>query len=158
MISRRIYEFCNDDITKIENYEQAMNDTTQTWHCHHRLETDLNLSIQELKDRGLYFNRPASELIFLTHSEHTSLHNIKNKGKFHWNLSEETRKKMSEAKKSKSLSEEHKKKIKKPHKYRTPWNKGLKGLKFSEETKRRMKEAKLGKHKVYDENGKFHYV
>ena len=30
----------------------------------------------ELKEKGLYFNRPAKELIFLKRSEHRYLHNI----------------------------------------------------------------------------------
>jgi hypothetical protein len=71
-----IKNYCNGDISQIENFEQAINDTTQVWHCHHRLETNLNLSAQELIDRDLYYNRPASELIFLTKSEHSRLHSI----------------------------------------------------------------------------------
>ena len=39
MINKNTKYFCNGDITQIENYELAMNDKTQTWHCHHRLET-----------------------------------------------------------------------------------------------------------------------
>lgn len=31
--------YCKDDITKIENYEKAIADKTQTWAIHHRLET-----------------------------------------------------------------------------------------------------------------------
>ena len=132
MIPKHISEFCNDDITKIENYEQAMNDTTQTWDCHHRLETDLNLTKQELIDRKLYFKRPASELIFLTHAEHTSLHmsgkTSPNKGIL---MSEVTKKKMSEARKGKHHSEETKKKIGAAHK----------GMHRSEEAKKKMSES-----------------
>ena len=128
MIPKRIYKFCNDDITQIENYYQAINDTTQTWHCHHRLETDLNLSRQELKDRDLYYNRPAKELIFLTNSEHVSLHNK--------NMSEEAKKKISETKKGRQLSEETKRKMSEAHK----------GKPLSEEHKRKMIEINKGKH------------
>jgi hypothetical protein len=46
----------------------------------------------------LYFNRPASELIFLTKAEHTRLHS---KGK---KLSEETKRKLSEAHKGKKFN------------------------------------------------------
>ena len=139
MIPRRINKYCNDDITQIENYEQAINDTTHTWHCHHRLETDLNLSQQELKDRDLYYNRPASELIFLTHAEHTSLHNK--------DMSKETKRKISESMKGNSFSEETKRKM----------SEAKKGKSFSEEHKRKMSEARKGKHKVYDKNSKYHY-
>ena len=30
--------FCKEDLTKIENYDKAIADTTHTWHCHHRTE------------------------------------------------------------------------------------------------------------------------
>lgn len=66
----------------IENYEQALNDQTQTWHCHHRKQTDEGLSSDELKEIGLYFNRPASELIFMPAAEHISMHT---NGRTAWN-------------------------------------------------------------------------
>jgi hypothetical protein len=66
--------FCKDNIALIENYEQAMSDETQTWHCHHRLETDFGLLKDKLKEQGLYYHRSASELIFLTNAEHIRLH------------------------------------------------------------------------------------
>ena len=75
MISNYTKIFCKEDISLIENYEQAVNDKTQIWDCHHRLEIELNLSRDELKERDLYYNRPASELILLTHAEHQKLHN-----------------------------------------------------------------------------------
>ena len=31
--------FCKDDISLIENYDKAIADKTQVWHCHHRRET-----------------------------------------------------------------------------------------------------------------------
>ena len=90
-------EFCRDDISLIENYDKAIVDKTQTWHCHHRRETIF--SRKDLIEIGEYYNRPACELIFLTKSEHHRLHNLGKpswmKGKHH---SAETRKKMSEAK------------------------------------------------------------
>ena len=69
-----IKRYCKDDISLIENYDKAIN-SKERWDCHHRLETDLDVSQQYLKDHGLYYNRPASELIFLTCEEHTALHN-----------------------------------------------------------------------------------
>lgn len=61
---------------KIENYEQALADGEQTWHCHHRKETDDGITQKELKKMGLYFNRPYDELIFLTPIEHKRLHQL----------------------------------------------------------------------------------
>ena len=34
--------YCKDDISKIENYEEAINDT-ELWVCHHRLELTINV-------------------------------------------------------------------------------------------------------------------
>lgn len=55
-------------------------------------------------------------------------------------LSEETKKKMSEAKKA-TMTNEHKQIISKTHKGKTPWNKGIA---LSDETKNKLREAKLG--------------
>ena len=66
--------YCKEDISKIKNYEQAVNDTTQTWECHHMTETWWNCTRQELIDNECYYNRKACELIFLTSVEHRSLH------------------------------------------------------------------------------------
>ena len=89
--------YCKDDISKIENYQKAISDETHTWEIHHRRETDEGLSGKELLKRGEYWQRPASELIFLRHDVHRRLHKFGNKyflGKHH---SEEARKKMSQA-------------------------------------------------------------
>ena len=92
MISKRSAKaYCRDDISLIENYDKAIADKTQVWDCHHRRETIY--SAKELIDIGEYYNRPAAELIFLTPTDHRRLHNL---GK---HPSEESRKKMSEAKK-----------------------------------------------------------
>lgn len=147
----------------IENYEKAIADETQVWECHHRLETHnsdgerrlVELSVDELIALGMYYDRPPEELIFLTHSEHNSLHQ---KGKKH---SEETKRKISEALKGKEpwnagkktgpLSEEHKKRLSESmkggnstswKKGQTPWNKGKK---HSSETRRKMSEALKGR-------------
>ena len=78
MISEKYAKkFCCEDPSLIENYDKAIADTTQTWDCHHRGEILPcgRFSRDDLKKFGLYYNRPASELIFLTHSEHRQLHN-----------------------------------------------------------------------------------
>ena len=67
---------CSEDISLIENYQEAVSDDTQIWHCHHRGEI-LPCGVfsqHDLKKFGLYWHRPASELIFLTPSEHHRIH------------------------------------------------------------------------------------
>lgn len=73
---RTIKLFCKDDISLIENYDKAVADKIHTWHCHHRGEILCcgQFSIEDLKKFNLYYNRPANELIFLTHSDHMSMH------------------------------------------------------------------------------------
>lgn len=137
------------DWTNVENYEKAKADNFKGWDCHHRFELDgiTTLSIQELIGLGLYYDRPAEELIFLTRGEHIKLHH---KGK---KRSKETRKKMSDAHKGKHLSEEHKRKVSESHKgichseeSRKKISESHKGKHLSEETKKKLSEARKGKH------------
>ena len=117
--------FCKEP-EKIENYQKALKDNFKGWECHHRLETHnsdgerrlVDITVAELKALGMYYNRPASELIFLTKSEHSSF----NKGK---KRSEETKEKMREAAKG---------------------NKNSLGHHHTEEAKKKMREAKKGKY------------
>lgn len=78
MISEYSNIYCKDEISKIENYDKAMSDNTQIWHCHHRLELTLNgefaHSPEDLKKLGMYYNRPYFELIYLPRDEHLRLH------------------------------------------------------------------------------------
>ena len=75
-------KYCYGDISQIENYEEAKADNFISWDIHHRLEThtldgirrSVDITRKELMKLGVYYNRPASELIFMTHSEHMSLH------------------------------------------------------------------------------------
>ena len=138
-----VKSFCKEEISKIENYELAINDDIQTWECHHRRETDEGLSVKQLIELGLYYGRPASELIFLTPSEHKSLHQS---GK---HKSEETKQRLSES-----------------HKGIIPWNKGKKTGPLSKEHKQNLSDANKGqkspikgKHIVWDdkENNKYHF-
>lgn len=142
----------------IENYEKAISDKTQTWHCHHRLETHFSdgterpknaqITVEELKALNMYFNRPPEELIFLTHKEHLRLHNKRNKYALGKHRSEETRRKIGAAHKGKHLSEEHKKKLIESHKgkhiseeHRRKIIEANKNRHLSEETRRKMSEA-----------------
>ena len=72
-------QFCNEPIENIENYELATSDTKHTWDLHHKLEIELNKTKQQLIDDGLYYGRPAKELIFLTRAEHVRLHRPQHK-------------------------------------------------------------------------------
>ena len=115
-------QYCKD-FENIENYEKAKADNFKGWDCHHRLEThnsdgerrEVDITRRELLALDMYYNRPSSELIFLTRSEHKSLRKP----------SEETKKKMGEAKKG---------------------NKHALGCKRSEETKKKIGVANKGKH------------
>jgi hypothetical protein len=123
---RRVKRYCYEP-EQIENYDKAVSDKEQTWDCHHRLEIQgqFRNSVKLLKRCRMYFNRPASELIFLTHEEHGRLHNKGNKHSLGCHRTEEERRKMSEAKKGE----------------KNYWF----GKKHSDETKRKMSEAKKGK-------------
>ena len=75
MISNKIEQFCKD-YKQIENYDKAINDKNEIWHCHHRLEIndDYINTREDLKLMNLYDNRPPEELIFLKPSDHIKLH------------------------------------------------------------------------------------
>ena len=81
--------YCKDDISLIENYEQAVNDPINKWVIHHRRGTIY--SKEGLIEIGEYYHRPAIELIFMLEEEHRIFHRT---GKRH---SENTKKKMSKA-------------------------------------------------------------
>lgn len=141
-------KFCKDDITKIENYEQAINDQTQTWHIHHRLERTINNeyahSRKDLIRLGMYYNRPYYELIFLTQIEHVKLHHTKklvsdytktkiansisgeNHHQYGKPLSSETKRKVSKANKGRIVSEETRRKLSIANSGKPSHNKGEK--------------------------------
>lgn len=70
--SKKVKKYCREDIFLINNYEQAINDKEQMWDCHHINE--LTFTRQELIKQNMYYNRPSSELVFLTKSDHNKLH------------------------------------------------------------------------------------
>ena len=121
-------KFCRDDLSKIENYDKAIADKTQTWHLHHRLELTLDgefaLSRDQLKMHDMYYHRPYYELIFLMPAEHIRLHIM--------NMPEESRRKLSESLKGRTLSEETKEKMSKAHQN------------ISDETRKKLSEARKG--------------
>ena len=97
-----VKQICKD-YTKIENYEEAVNDTTQTWHCHHILGEILTR--QQLLDHDFYYDVPPCMLKFVTGAEHRRLHM---KGK---HLLDETRIKISESRKGHTVTDETRKKM-----------------------------------------------
>lgn len=118
----KVKKFCKD-YTQIENYDDAVSDTTQTWSCHHILGEILTK--QQLLDHDFYYDVPPCMLKFMTKAEHISLHK---KGR---SLSKEHRRKLSVSlkgraspMKGKCASEETRKKLSEAHKGRIPWNKG----------------------------------
>ena len=119
MISlRTVTKYCGEDISKIENYDKAIADDSQVWTCHHRLEIqgDKRYTSIELVEMKLYYNRPASELIFMTRSEHAKLHGFNNNSnKTPWNKG-----------KRNIYSKETREKIANTLKGNIPWNKGKK--------------------------------
>lgn len=132
---KKLRSYCSEDISKIENYEAAVADMTQIWHCHHKAELLPcgRYSMPVLEKYGLYYKQPADRLILLTRAEHRRLHMqgravseetrrkvsaARRATKGTWRHSEETRKKISEAQKGslnhnygKHHSEETRKKI-----------------------------------------------
>lgn len=70
---KTVKRYCKE-YWKIENYDQAVADESQVWHCHHRHEIDWALPTEELIAIGRYYDVHYSELIFLTPKEHLSLH------------------------------------------------------------------------------------
>lgn len=123
MVSENAKKFCCEDISLIENYDKAVADPTQIWVTHHRAEILPcgNYTVDDLKQFNLYYNRPASELIFLSQSEHMRLHKFgKHPNKWCWckgkKMSDEFRKNCSNGMKryfasiGGKLSDEHKRK------------------------------------------------
>lgn len=103
-----IKRFCKESPDLIENYQEAVADSIRVWCCHHRLETHdengnrrtFDITRHELKEKGLYFNRPASELILLPRKIHYRLHKehiSKRRAETPYVVSDETRKKISRA-------------------------------------------------------------
>ena len=161
MINEGVKKYCKDDISLIENFDKAISDKEQTWQCHHRRE--IETSRKQLIENNEYYNRPASELIFLTQKEHRAFHAYRQfkgkkckprteehkrhiseakKGKKCKPRTEEHRKHISEAHKGKHLSEETKKKISESRKGQSSWNKGIP---HTEESRKKMSENRKGK-------------
>lgn len=67
--------YCSEDLSKVENYTEAMKDNLKGWQIHHKLETrGFGYTKKELIALDLYYNRPASELVFLRTRDHKRTH------------------------------------------------------------------------------------
>ena len=140
--------YCSEPLDKIEHYEEALAEGFKCWCIHHRLEIQpdgTRMSRQELKDKDLYYDRPASELVFMREHDHRSMHKAgANHHLFGKQLSAEHRQKLSEAKKGKQLSEETRKKISESNKGE---NNPMFGKHHSAEARKKMSEVHKGKHR-----------
>ncbi len=118
--------FCRDDISLIENYNEAVADTENVWVCHHRLELTLDgefaNSKADLIRHGMYFKRPYFELIFMKKSDHFSMHRKRKAMSYETHLK----------------SSRHQMGVNNSMHGKIPWNKGL--SKFTDE-----RVAKYGK-------------
>lgn len=136
--------FCNE-LEKIENFEKAKAENFKGWNIHHKLETHnsegkkrrVDITPEELKALGMYFERPAEELIYLTIAEHTRIHH---KGKAR---TEERKNKISNTLKGHSVSEQTRNKI----------SQKLKGRPLSEETKIKISLSTKGGNKTSFKKG-----
>lgn len=105
-------KFCSEPLENIENYQKAVNDTEHMWECHHRNEIclanqsrlDKGLTTREqLKADGMYYNRPACELIFLRQDEHRALHAMNRKPETTRRMAEASSRRMRGAKRSEEV-------------------------------------------------------
>lgn len=81
------HPFCSEPISNVEGFDEMMANPTVRYVIHHRREThtleglplgyNCYISASMLKTQGLYYKRPASELVFMATDEHTKLHQTK---------------------------------------------------------------------------------
>lgn len=153
--------YCKEDISKIENYDTAVNDKTETWDVHHRLElhpdNSTRFTRESLKRLDLYYNVEADKLIFLKRKEHLQMHK---KGK---QLSEEHRRKIGEAKKGntyrvgKTMTAESRIKMSVAKKGNT-YNKGKTNSVFGKAFKEHYGITRCDNEKLYNKEYKFYKI
>ena len=147
-MSYHLKQYCKD-YQNIENYEKALADNFVGWECHHRLEThtpdgkrrEVDITAAELIALGMYYHRPAEELIFLTTREHYIYRkgrkrSAETRRRMSKPMSDETRRKISESAKGKKMSEEARRKM----------SESAKGKKMPEETRKKISKTLKGKY------------
>lgn len=70
MISNRDFSKICTDVTKVENYEDALNDQEEKYVLHHVLEW--KYSSAELMTMNMYYHRPPEEFLFVKKYVHNS--------------------------------------------------------------------------------------
>lgn len=122
----KLKKFCCEDISLIENYNEAKKSPEQ-FVIHHRDEIQDNgtlLSRQQLKDLNMYYNLPASKLIFMPYGEHSRMHMKVTRKHIYNSVSDETKVKLSKAAKDNNLginkTDEQLRKIWKKYRWLTP--------------------------------------
>ena len=142
--------YCKN-IENVENYEKALADNFVGWCLHHRLQTWtsdgerrlVNISADELKSLGMYYNRPAEELLFMRVEDHISLHQKGKQGEFKGrHHSVKTKKRLSKARRGMTFSKEWRERMSEAHK----------GIKRSEVARDKTSKALKGRH--WFNNGK----
>lgn len=101
--------FAPGELSKIENYAQAVANNFVGWVIHHRAELNADGSVNKKRDEliisNTYYYRPATELIFLTISDHSQLHSTATR-RIKTDVTVETRTKQSQAKLTANNTEE----------------------------------------------------
>ena len=155
---KKVKRYCSEDLRWIENYDKAISDVAQTWDCHHRGEILPcgRFKSEVLKRFGLYYNRPALELIFLPKSEHLKLHSKdyqrENNPHFGHSHTEETKDILRKKRLGMKLSKEWCDNIGKSKKGQTAWNKGKR---LSKDYKAKISKTITGRHWYNDGNIEF---
>lgn len=70
--SKMAQRYCCEPIEKIQGFKEA-SESPEKYHVHHRFE-EMGLSIVDLKELGMYYNRPVCELVFMNGQEHNKMH------------------------------------------------------------------------------------
>ena len=126
----------------IENFYATVS-SSERWDCHHRVESIMNCSRNDLVAKGCYYHRPAHDLVFLPHTEHLRMHQLGKKrstktkdrirqaaiGRGH---TDETKQKLRLINLGKKLSEEAKAKVSQANIGIHWWNNGTKNVKSRE--------------------------
>lgn len=69
---QKLKKYCREPLENIKGYKEAV-ESEGRYDCHHINE--LTFTRDELKKMNMYYNRPASELVFMKAEEHRKWHN-----------------------------------------------------------------------------------